>query len=98
MQLFLDIRKAFDTVNHTILLQKLNSYGIHGNSLKLLESYLTDRMQCCSANINGHLSPLETIKCGVPQGSILGPLPFAYMNDLPKSVNNVDMFPDDTNL
>ena len=92
-------RKAFDIVDHTILLQKLNSCGIQRDSVKLLESYLTDRMQCCS--VNGHISPLEIIKCGVPQGSILGPLLFiVYMNDLPKSVNNVDitMFADDTNF
>ena len=56
---FLDIRKAFDTVDHTILLQKLNCYGIQGDSAKLLESYLTNRMQCCS--VNGHISPLEII-------------------------------------
>ena len=96
---FLDIRKAFHTVDHTILLQKLNCYGIQGDSVKLLESYLTDRMQCCS--VNGHISPLEIIKYGVPQGSILGPLLFiVYTNDVPKSVNNVDitMFADDTNF
>ena len=62
---FLDIRTAFDTVDHTILLQKLNCYGIQGDPVKLLESYLTNRMQCCS--VNGHISPLEIIKCGVPQ-------------------------------
>ena len=96
---FLDIRKAFDTVDDTILLQELNCYGIQGDSVKLLESYLTDRMHCCS--VNGHISPLEIIKCDVPQGSILCPLLFiVYMNDLPKRVNNVDitMFADDTNL
>ena len=96
---FLDIRKAFDTVDHTILLLKLNCYGSQGDSVKLLESYLTDRMQCYS--VNCQISPLEIIKCGVPQGSILGPLLFiVYMNDLPKSVNNVDitMFADDTNF
>ena len=87
---FLDIRKAFDTVAHTILLQKLNCYGIQRDFVKLLESYLTDRMQFCS--FNAHISPLEIIKCGVPQGSILGPLLFVvYTNDLPKSVNNVDI-------
>ena len=63
---FLDIRKAFDTVDHTILLQQLNCYGIQGDSVNLLESYLTDRMQCY--NVNCHISPLEIIKCGVPQG------------------------------
>ena len=66
---------------------------------KFLKSYLTDRIQCYS--VNGHISPLEIIKCGVPQESILGPLLFiVYMNGLPKSVNNVDItiFADDTNL
>ena len=53
---FLDIRETFDTVNHTILLQKLNCYGMQGDFIK---SCLTDRMQCCS--VNGHLSPLEII-------------------------------------
>ena len=60
---FLDIRKAFDTVDHTILLQKLDCYGIQGDSVKLLVSYLTDRMQCCS--VNCHISPLEIVKCGL---------------------------------
>ena len=85
---FLDIRNAFDTVDHTILLQKLNSYGIQEDSVKLLESYFSDRMQCCS--VNGQISPLEIIKCGVLQGSILGPLLFiVYMNA--NNVNNVDI-------
>ena len=53
---FLDIRKAFDTADYMILLQKLNYYGIQGDSVKLLKSHLTDRMQCCS--VNGHLSAL----------------------------------------
>ena len=97
------MRKAFDTVDHMILLHKLNCYGIQGDFLKLFQtfskSYLTDRMQCC--NVNGYLSPLQIINCGVPQGSIVGPLLFiVYMNDLPRSVNSVDitMFADDTNF
>ena len=96
---FVDIRKAFDAVDHTILLQKLNCYGIQGDSVKLLESYLTNRLQCCS--VNGDVSPLKIIQCGVPQGSILGPLLFIVcMNDLPNNVNNVDitMSADDTNF
>ena len=96
---FLDIKKAFDTVDHIILLQKLNCYGIQGESVKLLDSYLTDRMQRCS--VNGHISSLEIIKCGVPQGSFFGPLLFiVYISDLPKSVNNgnIIMFADDINL
>ena len=90
---FLDIKKAFDTVDHGVLLQKLAYYGIKDNSLKLIESYLKDRMQCCS--VNGELSSMERIVCGVPQGSILGPL-----NDLPEYVPDVDktMFADDTSF
>ena len=78
---FLDIKKAFDTVDHKILLQKLACYGINGRSLKLTESYLKDRSQRCS--VNGQLSSMKSIVCGVPQGSIIGPLLFIiYMNDM----------------
>ena len=88
--IFLDIRKAFDTVNHEILLQKLSSYEIKGDTHKFFECYLKDRTQCCS--VNGHMSSLETIEYGVPQGSILGPLLFLiYMNDLPLCLDNVDI-------
>ena len=73
---FLDIKKAFDTVDHGVLLQNLVCHGIKDNSLKLIESYLEDRMQCCS--VNKELSSMERIVCGVPQGSILGPLLFIY--------------------
>ena len=93
------IRKAFYTVDYTILLGKPSSYGIQGDSLKLLELCLTDRMQCY--NVNGHLSPLEIIKCSVPHKSILGLLLFIfYINDLPKIVNivGITMFADDTNF
>ena len=97
--IFLDIKKAFDTVDHKILLMKLSCYGIKDNSLKLSESYLKDRIQCCS--VNGHLSSLKLIECGVPHGSIVGPLLFLiYMNDLPHFLPNVDitMFADDTSF
>ena len=96
---FLDIKKAFDTVDHRILLQKLSCYGIIGDSLKLIESYLKDRTQCCS--LNGQLSSMECVVCGVPQGSIIGPLLFIiYMNDLPQYVSDVDitMFAEDTSF
>ena len=77
---FLDIKKAFDTADHKILPQKLSCYGIKDNSQKLIESYLQGRIQCCS--VNGHVSAMEHIICGVPQGSITGPLLFIiYMND-----------------
>ena len=96
---FLDIKKAFDTVNHKILLDKLSYYGIEEDELSLIKSYLSDRTQCCS--INGVKSKFRSISYGVPQGSILGPLLFIiYINDLPNSVKGTEikMYPDDTNL
>ena len=64
---FLDIRKAFDTVNHDILLQKLECYGIQGNELIFFQSYLENRIQTC--NVNGHMPSFKMIFYGVPQGS-----------------------------
>ena len=96
---FLDIKKAFATVDHKILLQKLSCYEIKGNSQKLIECYLQSRIQCCS--VNGHMSAMEHIMCGVHQGSIIGPSLFIiYMNDLPLYMPNVEitMFADDTSF
>lgn len=74
--IFLDIRKAFDSVKHHILLYKLPRYGIRGRALELIESYLKDRRQCV---IYGAASSnIQPILTGVPQGSILGPLLFLY--------------------
>ena len=74
------MKKAFDTVNHRILLQKLNAYGIRGNMLKWFESYLTGKSQCVV--YDGIKSDIYNVTCGVPQGSILGPLLFILnMND-----------------
>ena len=76
-----DLKKAFDTVNHKILLKKLYAYGIRGSILKWLDSYLSDRLQY--VYYNGSESNSDSITCGVPQGSILGPLLFIiYMNDI----------------
>ena len=71
---FLDLKKAFDTVDHDTLLSKTNLYGIQGTALDWFKSYLTNRTQRCL--VNGSLSRICSLKCGVPQGTILGPLLF----------------------
>ena len=79
--LLMDLRKAFDTVSHQILLQKLLHYGIRGPAYRLIESYFSNRQQFVS--INNSASSLKYISIGVPQGSILGSLLFLiYINDL----------------
>ena len=96
---FLDFAKAFDTVNHKILLKKLHYYGIRGHSLQWFESYLSERKQCVS--IGNTNSDIGILACGVPQGSILGPLLFLlYINDITKSSNKLKflLFADDTCL
>ena len=97
--LFLDLEKAFDTVDHSILLAKLEKYGIQGCSLEWFKSYLKGRKQVCS--IYGKKSSVKDINYGAPQGSNLGPILFLlYINDLPNSLkmSKPSMFADDTNL
>ena len=97
--IFVDLQKAFDTVNHNILLNKLSHYGIRGTMNEWLKSYLQGRKQIVS--INGVESELRELKHGVPQGSVSGPLLFLiYINDLNRCISNskVYHFADDTNL
>ena len=96
---FIDLEKAFDTVNHQILLSKLNHYGIRGVANKWFSSYLSNRYQ--KVSLNGESSQRLPITCGVPQGSILGPLLFLlYINDMHLAMEHsiIYHFADDTNL
>ena len=96
--LFLDLKKAFDTVSHKILLEKLQYYGVQGNALNLFRSYLTNRKQLTV--IGDCVSDLELIEWGVPQGSVLGPLLFLiFINDIPHASDlGTWLFADDTSL
>ena len=96
---FIDLKKAFDTVNHSILLRKLEYYGVKAIPLQWFQSYLSGRKQHVS--VAGNLSETLEISCGVPQGSVLGPLLFLpYINDLPKISKKLTflLFTDDTNI
>jgi hypothetical protein len=99
LAIFLDLSKAFDTIDHGILLKKLKFYGIRGKALEWFTSYLLNRQQYVS--IDGHDSNKSSITCGVPQGSVLGPQLFIiYTNDLPTNLSFCKsiLFADDTNL
>ncbi|WP_353805999.1 reverse transcriptase domain-containing protein, partial [Acinetobacter baumannii] len=95
---YLDMSKAFDRVNHSILKQKLKQYGVTGKLLAWLEDYLTDRV--VRVSVDGALSRSVAATSGVPQGSVLGPILFLiYVNDIPKLVRcKIILFADDIKL
>ena len=94
---FIDLTKAFDTVNHDLLVSKLNVYGIRGIAIHWLSNYLTNRKQY--VNVDGHSSNLLDVTCGLPQGSILGPILFLiYINDICNVSDLLVLFADDTNI
>ena len=93
---YLDFKKAFDSVSHNELLFKLWSFGITGNLWKWLQAYFSNRVQCVS--VNNSVSDVLPVVSGVPQGSILGPIMFlVFVNDLPAAVTSslVLLFADD---
>ena len=97
--LFLDLKKAFDMLDHRILIRKLELYGIKNSALAWFSSYLHGRTQVC--RVHDTTSSLKHIPCGVPKGSNLGPLLFLiYVNDLPNCLKKSKqaMYADDTNL
>ena len=97
--IFVDLSKAFDTIDHKTLLVKLEKYGIRGNTHNLIKSYLSGRSQY--TDVLGEKSDKLLVEYGVPQGSVLGPLLFIlYINDISRASNlgTFIMFADDTNI
>lgn len=96
---FCDLSKAFDCVSHKILIKKCGQYGLSANCIQLLNSYLHNRLQC--TYYNNLSSTYETVQCGVPQGSVLGPILFImYVNELPASdtISKFILYADDTTI
>ena len=95
----MDIKKAFETIDHNILLKKINHYGLRGIVSKWICSYLENRSQY--VQFNGMKSGLQNVTCGVPQGSILGPKLFLqYINDICNVSNILDfiLYANDTDV
>ena len=93
------LKKAFDTVDHNVLLDKLNHYGFHGIINSWFSSYLKNRTQ--TTQVDHYISDKAVVGCGVPQGSVLGPLLFLlYVNDIHRCSNKLRfyLFADDTNI
>ena len=104
LEFFLDLTKAYDVLNHKVLLSKLNYYGIRGVANLWFESYLLHRKQCVEVNSvkqGIYVSTTREIEHSVPQGMILGPILFSlYINDLPLNImgSKIVLFADDTNI
>jgi retron-type reverse transcriptase len=107
--LFFDLSKAYDVINHNVLLDKLNAYGIRGEANLWFNSYVSNCLQvveiketACSNSVkNSYISPCKKVEHNVPQGLVLGPLLFLlYINDITENVQGAKMvlFADDTNL
>ena len=95
----MDLCKAFHCLDHAILLSKLKYYGLNDNAIKLLKNYLSDRDQY--VHLGNFKSQYHNISCGIPQGSVMGPLLFnIVINDIPSATKNFDfvMYADDTSV